>query len=112
MKTMIQLDDLEALGWGSDELILFTRKEDRNNPLCLAIKVCFDRRTYYIDLLQRFLKFGVYEEVSLESSVQNHYMQKLKTTFPGNLQQELLSGFTEELDRWVNLNDKFKYEAE
>ena len=39
-------------------------------------------------------------------------MQKLKTTFPGNLQQELLSGFTEELDRWVNLNDKFKYEAE
>lgn len=105
---MIQIDDLEALGWASDELILFTRKEDRNNPHCLAIKVCFNRRTYHINLLQRFLKFGVYEEVSLESSVQNHYIQKLKTTFPENLQQELLSSFTEDLNKWENLNDKYE----
>lgn len=112
MKTMIQLDDLEVLGWGSDELILFIRKEDRNNPLCLAVKVCFDRRVYYIDLLQRFLKFGVYDEVPMESSAQNHYKQKLETVFHGDLQRELLSSFAEELNKWDNLNDKFKYELE
>ena len=82
MKNLYQIEDLFPVAKGSEKLLLLIRNKDIDNPECLAVQVDLSSRTYYIDLIQRFLKFGNYEEIEQDTKLIEHYRYKIDYCCP------------------------------
>lgn len=103
-------EDLYAVFYGSDDLTIFIRREDLNDTEhCLALKLV--RGIGYVNLLQRFLKFGAYEYVDVDNdNLQRKYIRKLYDTNSGY--ESIMLSFAIEVDRWKQLQNKFDYKPE
>lgn len=110
MKNLYQIEDLFPVAKGSEDLLLFTRNEDIDNPLCLALKVDLSSKVYHIDLIQRFLKFGNYEEIEQDAKLIEHYKHKVDAEIPDEVLVHMLVNFTKEMEKWSQLKNKFDYE--
>lgn len=111
MEELYQIEDLTPVFMGSDNLVLFVRTEDLDNlDNCLAIKINTSTRQYYIDLLQRFLKFSPYEEVTRDDLVTFYFRQKVYSSLSDETLVHLVTDFTESIQKWESLENKFNYE--
>ena len=112
MKNLYQIVDLFPVAKGSEDLLLFTRNEDIDNPLCLALKVDLSSKVYHIDLIQRFLKFGNYEEIEQDTKLIEHYKHKVDAEMPDEVLVDMMVNFTKEIEKWSQLENKFDYDYE
>ena len=112
MKNLYQIKDLFPVAKGSEKLLLLIRNKDIDNPECLAVKVDLSSRTYYIDLIQRFLKFGNYEEIERDAILIEHYRYKVDSAMPDEVLVNMLVDFTEKIEKWSQLENKFDYDYE
>lgn len=110
MKNLYQIEDLFPVAKGSEKLLLLIRNKDIDNPECLAVQVNLSSRTYYIDLIQRFLKFGNYEEINEDPLVIEWYRSKVDGALPDEVLVHMLVNFTKEIEKWSQLENKFDYE--
>lgn len=110
MKNLYQIEDLFPVAKGSEKLLLLIRNKDIDNPECLAVKVDLSSRTYYIDLIQRFLKFGNYEEIEQDAKLIEHYRYKIDSEMPDEVLVDMVVNFTKEIEKWSQLENKFDYE--
>lgn len=110
MKNLYQIDDLFPVAKGSEKLLLFVRNEDKENPEALALEVNLSQRTYSIDLLQRYLKFGNYEEINEDPLVIEWYRSKVDSAMPDEVLVDMVVNFTKEIEKWSKLENKFDYE--
>lgn len=112
MKNLYQIEDLFPVAKGSEKLLLLIRNKDIDNPECLAVQVDLSSRTYYIDLLQRFLKFGLYEEIERDAILIEHYRYKVDSAMPDEVLVNMLVDFTKKIEKWSQLENKFDYDYE
>ena len=112
MKNLYQIDDLTPIAMGSERLLLFVRNEDVDNSECLALKVNLSSKEYHIELLQRFLKFGLYEEIEQDTKLIEHYRYKVDSAMPDEVLVNMLVNFTKEIEKWSQLENKFDYDYE
>lgn len=110
MKNLYQIEDLTPIAKGSERLLLLVRNEDVDNPMCLALKVNLSRKEYHIELLQRFLKFGLYEEIEQNTKLIEHYRYKVDSAMPDEVLVNMLVDFTKNIEKWTQLENKFDYE--
>lgn len=110
MKNLYQIEDLTPIAKGSERLLLLVRNEDVDNPMCLALKVNLSSKEYHIELLQRFLKFGVYEEINQDLLVIDYYRSKVGGALPDEVLVNMLVDFTKKIEKWSQLENKFDYE--
>ena len=112
MKNLYQIEDLTPIAMGSERLLLLVRNEDVDNPMCLALKVHLSSKEYHIELLQRFLKFGNYEEIERDAILIEHYRYKVDSAMPDEVLVNMLVDFTEKIEKWSQLENKFDYDYE
>ena len=112
MKNLYQIEDLFPVAKGSEKLLLLIRNKDIDNPECLAVQVDLSSRTYYIDLIQRFLKFGNYEEIEQDTKLIEHYRYKVDSAMPDEVLVNMLVDFTKMIEKWSQLENKFDYDYE
>ena len=112
MKNLYQIKDLFPVAKGSEKLLLLIRNEDIDNPLCLALKVDLSSKEYHIELLQRFLKFGLYEEIERDAILIEHYRYKVDSAMPDEVLVDMVVNFTKEIEKWSQLENKFDYDYE
>ena len=112
MKNLYQIEDLFPVAKGSEKLLLLIRDKDIDNPECLAVQVDLSSRTYYIDLIQRFLKFGNYEEIERDAILIEHYRYKVDSAMPDEVLVNMLVDFTKKIEKWSQLENKFDYDYE
>ena len=110
MKNLYQIEDLFPVAKGSEKLLLLIRNKDIDNPLCLALKVDLSSKVYHIDLIQRFLKFGNYEEIEQDTKLIEHYRYKVDSAMPDEVLVNMLVDFTKMIEKWSQLENKFDYE--
>ena len=112
MKNLYQIEDLFPVAKGSEKLLLLIRNKDIDNPLCLALKVDLSSKVYHIDLIQRFLKFGNYEEIEQDTKLIEHYRYKVDSAMPDEVLVNMLVDFTKMIEKWSQLENKFDYDYE
>lgn len=112
MKNLYQIEDLTPIAMGSERLLLLVRNEDVDNPLSLALKVDLSSKVYHIDLIQRFLKFGNYEEIERDAILIEHYRYKVDSAMPDEVLVNMLVDFTKKIEKWSQLENKFDYDYE
>lgn len=112
MKNLYQIEDLTPIAMGSERLLLLVRNEDVDNPMCLALEVNLSSKEYHIELLQRFLKFGRYEEIERDAILIEHYRYKVDSAMPDEVLVHMLVNFTKEIEKWSQLENKFDYDYE
>ena len=110
MKDLYQIEDLTPIVMGSERLLLFVRNGDVDNPECLALKVELSSMEYHIELIQRFLKFGLYEEIERDAILIDHYRYKVDSAMPDEVLVNMLVDFTKKIEKWSQLENKFDYE--
>ena len=110
MKNLYQIEDLTPIAKGSEKLLLLIRNKDIDNPECLAVKVDLSSKEYHIELLQRFLKFGNYEEINQDLLVIDYYRSKVDRALPDEVLVNMLVDFTKKIEKWSQLENKFDYE--
>lgn len=109
MESLYQIDNLTPIVMGSERLLLFVRNEDVDNPECLALKVDLSQRTYSIDLLQRYLKFGNYEEINEDPLVIEWYRSKVDGALPDEVLVNMVVDFTSAIENWNQLENKYDF---
>lgn len=109
MEGLYQIDDLTPIVMGSERLLFFVRNEDVDNPECLALKVDLSSKEYYIELLQRFLKFGPYEEIDQDTKLIEHYRHKVDSAMPDEVLVHMVVDFTSAIEDWNQLENKYDF---
>ena len=109
MENLYQIEDLLPIVKGSEKLLLFVRTEDKENPEALALEVNLSRRTYSIDLLQRYLKFGNYEEINEDPLVIEWYRSKVDGALPDEVLVNMVVDFTSAIENWNQLENKYDF---
>ena len=112
MEDFYQIEDLTPIAKGSERLLLLVRNEDVDNPMCLALEINLSRKEYHIELLQRFLKFGNYEEINQDLLVIDYYRSKVDGALPDEVLVDMVVNFTKEIEKWSQLENKFDYDYE
>lgn len=112
MEDLYQIEDLTPIAKGSERLLLLVRNEDVDNPMCLALEVNLSSKEYHIELIQRFLKFGVYEEINQDLLVIDYYRSKVDGALPDEVLVNMLVDFTKKIEKWSQLENKFDYDYE
>lgn len=109
MENLYQIEDLLPIVKGSEKLLLFVRVEDKENPEALALEVNLSQRTYSIDLLQRYLKFGNYEEINEDLLVIEWYRSKVDGALPDEVLVNMVVDFTSAIENWNQLENKYDF---
>jgi hypothetical protein len=106
----IQLEDLVCVCKRGEQLF-FVRKEDSENPECIAIII--NAYKYNINCIQRYLKFcgGYIDEVDISDSVIQQELRDKLSKMCGRVLERTLTDFTNSIELWQGLNNKFSFKS-
>ena len=101
----IQTSDLTAVAKLGDQIVLFVRNEDVDNPNAEAIQYNFGLQEYHIGLCARFCKFTPFEPIDPSSTLQRYYRNLIYRNLP-------METFVHSLIDFTPVDQSFKSDIE
>lgn len=104
------VEDLVAVA-NDGKLVLFVRKEDKENPRALGMMVHCDKTgCYSFGLVQKFLKFRMMDIIPDDEKEHDKYRRLLLDSFSKECIRQMRDDLSSQIDIWNNLAIKWDYD--